>query len=68
MFKKFLIFIFTIFYFSTSYSNEINKIQINGNERIGKETIIVYGDIDLNKKINEQEVNRILKNLYQTNF
>ena len=68
MFKKFLIFIFTIFYFSTSYSNEVNKIQINGNDRIGEETIIVYGDIDLNKKINEQEVNRILKNLYQTNF
>ena len=68
MFKKFLIFIFTIFYFSTSYSNEVNKIQINGNDRIGEETIILYCDIDLNKKINEQEVNRILKNLYQTNF
>ena len=68
MFKKFLIFIFAIFYFSISYSNEINEIQINGNDRIGKETIIVYGDIDLNKKINEQEVNRILKNLYETNF
>ena len=68
MFKKFFIFILVIFYFSKSFSNEVDKIQINGNDRIGAETIIVYGDIKLENKFDEIEINRILKNLYETNF
>ena len=68
MFKKFFIYILVIFYFSKSFSSEVDKIQINGNDRIGAETIIVYGDIKLENKFDEIEINRILKNLYETNF
>ena len=52
-----------------SIANEaVNKIIINGNQRISDETIKIYGEIDLKKNINENEFNKILKNLYSTNF
>ena len=46
MFRTVVIFIITILFVSYSYASEIkNKIEINGNERISKETIIIYGNI-----------------------
>ena len=55
--------------FSSVKANEIiNKIVINGNQRISDETIKIYGEIDKNKKINENGINQIIKNLYSTNF
>ena len=54
---------------SSVKANEvINKIVINGNQRISEETIKIYGEIDKNQKINENEINLIIKNLYSTNF
>ncbi len=46
----------------------VNKIIINGNKRISEETIKVYGEINLNEKIDEIKINKILNNLYSTNF
>ncbi|MDC3185589.1 outer membrane protein assembly factor BamA, partial [Candidatus Pelagibacter sp.] len=46
----------------------ISNVEINGNERITKETIILFGQIDLNNEIDDNELNIILKNLYETNF
>ena len=45
-------------------ANETSKqIKINGNQRISDETIKIYGEIDLNKTINEKEINKILKKI-----
>ena len=64
--KIFFILLLTI---SSVKANEIiNKIVINGNQRISDETIKIYGEIDKNKKINENGINQIIKNLYSTNF
>ena len=46
----------------------IDKLVINGNKRVSSETIKVYGEIEINKNISEIEINRILNNLYSTNF
>ena len=46
----------------------INDIKIDNNNRISKETIITYGKIKLNKDYNADDINDILKNLYETNF
>jgi outer membrane protein insertion porin family len=46
----------------------VNKISIEGNQRISEETIKVYGEIELNKNYSDQDVNKILKNLYETDF
>ena len=69
MFRTVVIFIFTILFASYSYASETkNKIEINGNERISKETIIIYGNIKQDEALNEAQINEILKNLYETNF
>ncbi len=61
------IFIYTIF-LSFSKAEVIKNIQIEGNKRVSKETIKLYGDIKLNKNYSEIDLNDILNNLYSTNF
>ena len=47
---------------------KIGKIIIEGNKRISKETIKIYGEIELKKDYSENDLDQILKNLYSTNF
>ena len=69
MFKKNTYIIIFILLFTSSLNAEIiNKIIIDGNNRISEETIKVYGEIEINKNYSEQDINQILKNLYSTNF
>ena len=64
--------IFTIlffFYFNThAYSETIGKIMIEGNDRISDETISMFADVKLNDNIDNENLNSILKNLYDSNF
>jgi len=54
---------------STSLSADIvKKIEIEGAERISKETIKVYGDIKLGEDYSDFNINKITKNLYLTDF
>ena len=46
----------------------INEVKIEGNNRISKETIFIYGEIELSKDYSEDKLDKILKNLYSTNF
>ena len=49
MLKRFLTYTFFLLFFSNILSaNNISNVEINGNERITKETIILFGQIDLN--------------------
>ena len=65
--KLFIILFFIIF--STSLKAEIiNNILIKNNDRISDETIITYGQIEIGKNYNNNQINEILKNLYKTNF
>jgi len=69
MFKKFLsINIFLLFLASFSYAEIVNSLVINGNQRLSKESIIVFGNIELNKNYNQKKLNFIFKDLYSTNF
>ena len=69
MFKKFIIlnFIFCLLS-SISFAVNINDISVTGNKRISKESIIVFGDIKFDKNYNQDDLNIILKNIYETNF
>ncbi len=54
---------------STSLSADIvKKIEIEGAERISKETIKVYGDVKLGEDYSDFNINKITKNLYLTDF
>ncbi len=46
----------------------INEIHIKGNERIANETILMFSKINLGDELNENDINDLLKNLYNTNF
>ena len=51
-----------------SFAEIINDINVFGNKRISKESIMVFGNIDLKKDYNENNLNDILKDIYQSNF
>ena len=57
-----------LFLFKSAYSEIINEIKIYGNDRISKETILMFSDIKLKENLDSENLNKILKNLYNTNF
>ena len=65
--KILLIFIFLSF-FSLAKAEIVKNIIIDGNKRVSDETIKVYGQIELNKNIEDKDLDRILKRLYETEF
>ena len=64
---KYLI-LFSLFININLSAEVVQNITVSGNDRISKETIRVYGEIELNKNYSTSEVNKILKNLYKTEF
>ena len=58
----------SIFLTFSSYSKNYEKIIINGNERISNETILVFSEIQIDKTLNENSINEILKKLYKSGF
>ncbi len=58
------------FFFSFLNAEIVKKIEINGNKRISDETIKVYGEFrdSLGQDLSKSDLNRILKNLYLTDF
>ena len=65
--KIFLILISTTF-FTFAKADRIKNIEISGNKRISEETIKMFADFQINNEINDQILNEILKNLYESNF
>ena len=66
MFKYFIVifFILTI----NSYAEIVSKLKVQGNNRISAETIKVYGEISFGKDYSSFDIDKILKNLYKTEF
>ena len=69
MFKK-LINTFTILFLFIShvYAETFLDINITGNDRISKQTIINFSKIEKNTDITSENLNDAVKNLYNTNF
>ncbi len=49
-------------------SEVINDVIIKNNNRVPKATILTFGNIKLGSDYSENDLNNILKNLYETNF
>ena len=50
------------------HSEEIKKIEITGNDRISNETIKMFSSIKLNQTLTSDGIDKITKDLYETNF
>ena len=69
MTKKIFFFIFFLFFSSTTLvADEIKKIVIDGNKRITDDTIIVFSGVKVGAVVNKDDLNDIVKKLYETNF
>ena len=66
--RKIIYFLIFFLFITNSFSKNINSIEVKGNDRISKETIIVFGKINKESNIGPSEINKIIKNLYNTNF
>ena len=66
LFKSFFLIIF--FLSSFAFSSVLNKIEIIGNDRISDETIKLFISIDINDEIDNFKLNKILKELYETDY
>ena len=69
MFKK--LSIFTIAYFllsNVSYSEIISEFNITGNNRVSTQTIINFSELNKGANITDNDLNNILKKIYETNF
>ena len=65
-FKTLLLIMFL--FLNHAFSNSLNKIEIIGNDRISDETIKLFINVDIKDEINDDKLNKILKDLYSTNF
>ena len=67
---KFLIKAILIIFLTTSsaIAEILNEVEINGNQRISEGTIIIFGGIKKGVDYDNNKLNSILKNLYDTNF
>ena len=66
-----LIAVFFVFFglgVSNLYSEIVNKVQIEGNERVTKETIVIFGDIKIGSNYESNDINLLIKKLYETKF
>ncbi len=69
IFKFNLLLIFFFFISTTVLKAEmIKEIDIEGNQRISSETIKMFADVSPNDDLTNNDLNKILKRLYDTNF
>ena len=60
--------ILNLFIIKTSYASSVNEVIIKGNERISKNTILMFIEFKSGQYIDQNYLNRTLKKLYETNF
>ena len=51
-----------------AFSEKVDDIEIKGNQRISIETIKLFANVKIGDDIKDDDINRILKDLYETNF
>ena len=67
--KEIFLYLFIFFsIYSFSFAEIVKKIEINGNERVSNESIEMLSDVTVGDDINKDDLNKILKNVYDTNF
>ena len=70
MFKKIFLTlaVLLITNFNISYAEIIKNFKISGNDRISDKTIILFSGYSINDDIDQNKLNQIIKELYDTSF
>jgi outer membrane protein insertion porin family len=69
MLKKIIITKLIIFFLMTiSWAEIVKDVKIEGNKRISKESLMVFGEIIPGSNYTQNDLNEILKKIYETNF
>lgn len=67
--NKICIYIFFQFLiFNVSFSDVIEKIKINGNNRVSNETVIMFSNLKIGDDIDKDDLNDSLKEIYLTDY
>ena len=53
---------------SNVYAESVKSFKIIGNQRISDSTIILFSKVNKNDDVQDKDLNKIIKNLYSTNF
>jgi outer membrane protein insertion porin family len=61
-------FAFIILLTNSVLAEIVKDIQVQNNNRVNSDTIKLFSGVDLKKNLNDDDLNLILKNLYQTGF
>ena len=51
-----------------SFAQVVENIEVRGNDRISKETILIFSSVSVEDDISLDKINEILINLYETNY
>tara|TARA_A100001011_G_scaffold255299_1_gene263563 strand:+ start:3107 stop:5311 length:2205 start_codon:yes stop_codon:yes gene_type:complete len=56
------------FFSKSIYAEKYQSIILKGNERLSYETVIMFSNLDINSDIDQNQLNEVIKKLYQTNY
>ena len=69
-FKNKIFFLIIVFFSISSgaFSEIINNIKVEGNKRVSDKSIEMFSNINIGDDVDQDELNQILKNVYDSNF
>ena len=69
-FKKKIFFLIIIFFSisSVSFSEIVKDIKVKGNKRVSDKSIEMFSSINIGDDVDQNQLNQILKNVYDSNF
>jgi len=66
--RLFILIILFQFYAILASAEIVKKITVKNADRVSKETIITFSGVNINDDLNDNDLNTVLKKLYETNF
>ena len=66
--KIFYLLLFLSLNYNSAYADILKKFKITGNDRLAKETVIMFSELEIGNNVNQNDLNLSMKNLYNTNY
>ena len=66
--KLFFFIVFNLLLANVSFAEKLLNFKISGNERLAKETIILFTELTIGEEIDNNDINNSFKKLFETNY